>query len=329
MRKIDAHVHINGDHADWEVLMARMDLVMLNVCVAHDASGLWREERAAFRGLAARDPTRYAWCTTFDPPTWGDDEYAERVIAEIERDTTAVGCKIWKNIGMSVRRPSGEFLLPDDPILDPIYAYLARTGRTLLAHIAEPRACWMALDENDPHYGYYSAHPEWHMYNRPDYPSHRQLVDARDHVLVKHPHLRMVGAHLGSLEYDVREVARRLDLYPNLAVDTSARTRDLTYQDTGVVRDFFQAYQDRILFGTDIVLRGSQSALAASERQRNVEQVAARYAAEFSYYEQSGVIEIRGWQATGLGLAPSTLTKIYYANAVHWYPGIESSAPRK
>ena len=53
-------------------------------------------------------------------------------------------------------------------------------------------------------------------------------MDARDHILAKHPNLVVIGAHIGSLEYNVDEVAKRLDKYPNFHVEVSARTRDLT-----------------------------------------------------------------------------------------------------
>ena len=148
MQRIDAHVHIYAGHPDWAALLERLDLILFNVCVAHDASGDWREGRDVFRSLVEGNAARFAWCTAFDPPTWEDSSsaYVERVIAELEQDTTAVGCKIWKNMGMSLCRPDGSHVLPDDPVFDPIYEHLARTGRTLLAHIAEPRACWLPLD---------------------------------------------------------------------------------------------------------------------------------------------------------------------------------------
>lgn len=37
--------------------------------------------------------------------------------------------------------------------------------------------------------------------------------------------------HIGSLEYDVSEVAKRFERYPNFAVDVSARLGDLMAQD--------------------------------------------------------------------------------------------------
>ena len=53
----------------------------------------------------------------------------------------------------------------------------------------------------------------------------------------------MIGAHIGSLEYDVDEVAKRLDTYPNFHVEVSARTRDLTRQPSSKVRAFFLKYR--------------------------------------------------------------------------------------
>ena len=104
------------------------------------------------------------------------------------------------------------------------------------------------------------------MFNKPDFPSHEQLIAARDNVLAKHPTLRFIGAHLGSLEFDVDEVAARLARYPNFAVDISARLGDLAIQDSAKVRQFFLDYPDRILFGTDIVMRQPPSSMSPSEK---------------------------------------------------------------
>ncbi len=120
-----------------------------------------------------------------------------------------------------------------------MYAHLVSRRKPLLAHLAEPREAWLPLDPKSVHYGYYSQNPQWHLYGKPEYPSHARLMDARDHILSKHPGLVMIGAHIGSLEYDVDEVAKRLDTYPNFHVEVSARTRDLTRQPSAKVRAFF------------------------------------------------------------------------------------------
>jgi len=321
MQKVDAHIHYNGDHPDCIRVLERLDLKLLNVCVAHDTSGQWRSRAKMYRQLSEEHPARYAWCTTFDPPAFDDPDYVDRVLDGLDRDF-AVGCKIWKNIGMAIRKPSGDLLMPNDPLFDPIYEHLAQSGKTLLMHIGEPLACWQRLDEDDPHYRYYNSHPEWYMYDKPDFPAHQELIDARDQVLAKHPKLRVVGAHLGSLEYDVGEIARRLDRYPNFAVDTSARSKDLGYQDAEVVRQFFLQYQDRILFGTDMVQREAQSSVAESARESSLQVIQDRYRAEFAYFESHHKVVIRGREVQGLGLPQTVLAKFYYINASRWYPGL-------
>jgi predicted TIM-barrel fold metal-dependent hydrolase len=320
MIKLDAHIHYNGNHPDCVELLERLDLKLINVCVAHTAGEEWRERAQDYQQLAHTYPDHYAWCTTFDPPDFGPD-YAERVIAGLKEDfaTGAVGCKIWKNVGMQIKKPSGEFLLVDDPLFDPIYSYLIQAGQTVLMHIGEPKACWEPLDENNTHYGYYSQHSEWYMYDKPEYPSHQDLIDARDRVLARYPKLWVVGAHLGSLEYDVSEIARRLDRYPNFAVDTSARTRDLALQDRDTVRQFFERYQDRILFGTDFVTRSSQADLETTERFANVQRLNQVYQREFAYYDTLDELSVAGRTVQGLGLSSKTLERFYHDNAVHWY----------
>lgn len=324
MYKIDAHIHFVGDHADCIALFERLELKLLNVCVASSGHGGWRAVARVFKSLADAYPERYAWCTTVDPPDPADPEYAERAIASLEKDfqAGAVACKFWKNIGMEIRKPGGEFLLIDDPLLDPLYDYLERVGKPALMHIGEPLACWQPLDERDPHYGYYSTHPQWHMHNKPEYPSHKELMDARDRVLAKHPKLRVIGAHLGSLEYDVAELAKRLDRYPNFAVDTSARVRDLAHQDAETVRAFFLAYADRLLFGTDIVQREPHSALSDEERTSQLRSLQERFQAEFAYYETAQTVALRGREYPGLGLPSHVLDKFYHANAQAWYSGV-------
>jgi predicted TIM-barrel fold metal-dependent hydrolase len=329
MKKIDAHIHCTADHPDCIPLFDELELKLFNVCVAHDTQGKWRTRAEAYRQLTESDPDHFAWCTSFDPPDctnagFADTDYADRVIAELERDVAAgaVGCKIWKNVGMEIKKSSGDFLMVDDPIFDPVYLYLQKSGITLLAHIGEPLACWQPLKDDSPHYGYYNAHPEWHVYGRPDFPSHQQIIVARDHMLEKFPDLQVVGAHLGSLEYDVAEVAARLDRYPNFAVDTSARMRDLTYQDTTKVRQFFADYPGRILFGTDIVMRKPFSTMTAEERRKGIEDFRRHYSPEIAYYESAQVVRINERQVQGLGLSERILASFYHGNATRLYPGI-------
>ncbi len=321
---IDAHAHVCGDDPDTLALLENLEVRLLNICVA---TGKWRTDvYPRFRSLARLHPKRYRWCTSFDlpDPTAAGSDYADQVIDTLRSDFAhgAVAVKAWKNIGMELRRPDGNYVLIDDPIFDPIFEFLAREGRPMVMHIGEPIACWLPLDESSPHYGYYRAHPEWHLYARPGVPSHADLIAARDHVLEKHPTLRVIGAHLGSLAHDVREVASRLDRYPNFAVDISARLGDLMRQPAADVAAFFDAYSDRILFGTDLVYKQPLSSQPARERARIHDSITATYRRCFQYLETDQVCELNGYASRGINLGPNVRDRLYVANAQSWYPGL-------
>ena len=320
MTVIDAHMHVVGDHPDTIAFLESKGLHLLNICVA-ESNDIWRvQEGDPYRKLAQEHPNRYSWCTTFDLPTFEPD-YVERVIDALDRDFAAgaVACKVWKNIGMEVRNPEGDLVLVDDPLFEPIFAHRAKIQKPLLMHIAEPLACWQPLTQESPHREYYTNNPEWHMYGRQDMPSHARLIASRDAVLAKHPTLRVIGAHLGSLEYDVAEVARRLERYPNFAVDISARLGDLMYQDGERVREFFDRFADRILFGTDIVARTPHSSLTPSDRAQQIATLEDSYADHFRYFNTDEVLTHRGATTRGIHLSDEVLEKFYRANARQWY----------
>lgn len=323
MKTIDAHIHFYGDHPNCLRPLEVMDLLLLNVCVASTGDA-WHDQREGFRRLAQEHPQRYAWCTSFDPPDFAASEYAEGVIEQLERDfdAGAVACKFWKNIGMEIKKPDGTFLMIDDALFDPIYDYLARSEHTALMHIADPLASWQPPDEQNPHFNYYSQHSEWHMHLKPDYPTHEQLMDARDRVLERFPKLRVVGAHLASLEHDVAEVTKRLERFPNFAVDTSARILDLALQDRDDVHAFFLKYQDRILFGTDLVEMKPLSSASEEKRDEAVEELVSRIKLTLSFFGSEDELEFRGRRIKGLGLPQQVVDKVTRLNAVNYY-GIE------
>jgi predicted TIM-barrel fold metal-dependent hydrolase len=328
MAIIDAHIHYGDDHPDLLALLDEFDLTLFNICVAHE-QGEWRDwpnQAERYRLLTDRYPQRFGWCTTFDLPRFDDPEYVDKVIEGLDHDFAAgaVACKVWKNIGMEVKTPAGDFFMVDDPLFDPIFDHIAARGRTLLTHIAEPLACWQPLHEDNPHYGYYSRNPEWHMYNKPEFPSHARLMDARDHMIEKHPDLRIVGAHFGSLEYNVDEVAARLDRFPNFAVDISARLLDVALQDSDKVRQFFISYADRILFGTDVVMRTPPSQMDDETRAQAIQSLRETYQTHFAYFERGDEMTIRGRSTRGIALPADVLEKFYRTNAERWYPGLSA-----
>ena len=335
MPKIDAHIHLIPDHPESIKLIEEFDLKLLNINVDYTKKcfptegkwwreHVWRDHAKYYRELMQKFPERFSWCTTFDLPDFGNPKYIDHVIQGLEQDFAdgAIACKVWKNIGMEIKDPQGRFLMVDDPFLEPIFRYIEQKGKTLLMHIGEPLACWRPLVENTPHYGYYSKNPEWHMYGKPNFPSHEELIAARDHIAARHPKLKVIGAHLGSLEYDVAELAKCFERYPNFAVDTSGRINDLAFQERDKVREFMIQYQDRILYGSDIVREMPHSVMSETERAQAHRWIRKMTETAFTYYNTDQAIEVFDRKVPGLKLPEKVLDQLFFANAKRWYPGI-------
>jgi len=166
----------------------------------------------------------------------------------------ARGIKIWKNIGMILKNENGQYIMADDPLFDPIFEFLEKEKIPLLAHLGEPRNCWLPLESMtiNTDRRYFSKNPNFHMYHHPEIPSYEQQIMARDRILERYPGLIFIGAHLGSMEWNLEEVAKRLDRFPNFYIDIAGRFAhilDQTLRNRNSVIDFFQTYHNRILYG--------------------------------------------------------------------------------
>lgn len=173
MTVIDAHAHLTGDDATVLDVLAELDVHCFNICVSHYGKNCERE-RDQYKELAHVHPERYHWITSFEVPVFDDPDYVDRVKTQLDKDFAdgAIACKIWKNIGMEIKKPDGEFMQIDDELLIPIFEHIEQSGKLLLAHIGEPYACWQPLSFESPHAAYYKDNQHWHMYNKPAYPSY-------------------------------------------------------------------------------------------------------------------------------------------------------------
>jgi predicted TIM-barrel fold metal-dependent hydrolase len=216
---------------------------------------------------------------------------------------------VWKDIGMEVKDASGRYVQIDDPRFQPIWDFLVSQNIPVMAHIGEPLAAWRPLTDSSPHFWYYTNNPQYHAYSHPEIPRHEEIIAARDRWIARNPRLTIVAMHLASLEYDVGEVAKRLDSYPNLYVETAARINDLAMQPSPRVRDFFVRYQDRVMWGTDF---GEGSVSRAG--------LESAFDSHWRYYGSADTVTLgsaRSWHRTvnGLALPRSVLEKFAHLNA--------------
>ena len=316
--RIDTHIHIHRDApALLETLKTSnwrgLDIV---VCPASGDEPFDLEEKLRATLKVHRDSGgTVAWASTFDARGFESPGFADRTIERLRRSfgDGAIAVKIWKNIGMSIKSKSGAYLLPDDPALLPVYEAIQKAGRTLIAHLAEPDGAWLPLNAWNPELAYYSNNPQWHMFGKAGAPVKDEILEARDRVLAQFPKLRVVGCHLGSDEDDLKRLAKRLDAYPNFAVDTAARVRYFARGDRNEVREFLTRYQDRVLYATDFSLRDRDSAAAARSLQ-------ATHDRDWAFFSSGEMMEYAGSPTRGLALPDVVLRKIFRENALRWLP---------
>jgi predicted TIM-barrel fold metal-dependent hydrolase len=320
MTKIDAHVHIRtSDPAIME--FARMEgFKLLTINTRSESQENIDQQREFAVNMKERYPEDISWLATFSMEHFEEPGWAEEVIGGLQEDLDrgASGFKIWKDIGMTFLDSLGQFIFLDDPRFVPVLEFMQASGHTLLTHIGEPRNCWLPIDSmtvnNDK--SYFKNNPQYHMYLHPDYPSHERLMESRDHVLAAYPDLLMVGAHLGSLEWDVDVLAGRLDRYPNFAVDLAARVCHLQVQDREKVRNFLEKYQDRVLYATDLgISEGNFEARKGG--------IGNTWRSDWAYFATDSLMSSPDVDNSfrGLDLDEKILRKIFYSNARTWYPG--------
>ena len=318
---IDTHTHIFATNAEFIGMIRRLNLHTVDICLDDDTDpylkDLPREIADAKRYIAASQG-RSVLATSFNPFPYRDPGFDSSVNGQINRDFDqgAVAVKIWKNIGMEIKRPDGSYLMPDDPVFEPIYKDIAAHNKTLIAHLAEPDSCWKALTPASPDYWYYRRHPEWYMYGKAGAPSKAAILRARDNILAENPQLRVVGAHLGSMESDFNQLAQHLDRYPNFAVDLAARMPYLMMLPREQAIAFIGKYRDRLIYATDLAF------MPGANTGETIAHWQSEYARDWRFLATNDLVEYNGKRHRGLDLPRPVLYKLYHANAMHWFPGM-------
>jgi predicted TIM-barrel fold metal-dependent hydrolase len=323
IQPIDTHTHIYKDDPELNALIERLNLRTVNICVIDDRDPDFKGlEPQRTEVLKVRQSTlgRAAFCTTFSPYEFEQPGFSARAIRQLNDDFVhgAVAVKIYKVMGMEMKNKAGKWVMADDPAFEPIYRDIASHHRTVIAHLAEPDSCWQPPDPASPDYSYYKQHPGEYAYAHPEWPSKAAILAARDHLVAENPKLRVVGAHLGSMETNVDDIAQRFDRYPNFAVDMAARIPYFMLQPRNKVRAFLLKYQDRVLYATDLVV------FPRSKTEDTLAEFRSTYARDWKFFSTDQNVEYMGHSHQGLALPRPVLRKLFHDNAVRWFPGLVS-----
>lgn len=326
--KTDVHLHINSLDPCYLELASRYNFRVVSPNV--DSRISIDEQLNTASSIKKAWPDRFTFFGTFSVDSFGTADFAKNTITRINEcmQAGASGIKIWKNIGMVLKDKEGRYGMVDDPAFNPIFLYLEENKIPVMGHLGEPGNCWFPLNEmtDTSNYRYYKSNPQYHMYLHPEAPSYEDQINARDNLLKKHPGLDFIGAHLASLEWSVEEIGKRLDLFPNLKIDLSARMGHLQYQsiaDRERVRNFLIKYQDRILYGTDITINANEA-----NPEEKSQMLLDRWRSNWIYLATDSTLKIKNISGNikGLQLPKNVIDKIYNSNADRFFkPVIESA----
>lgn len=321
---IDAHIHLNTVSIEKMQLAQSYGAGLLSINTDIPFFESLEKQEATIHELQKQFGERLQYITSFHNHYWNTDKWLSDVLSQIQKGIAngAVGVKLWKNIGLDdqLKDKDGQFVMVDDQRFDPLYEYLIDNNILLIGHQGEPRNCWLPLESMsvDSDREYFSKHPEYHMYVNPEYPSYEDQMLARNRMLEKHPELQYVGLHLFSMEWSIDEVAALLERFPKTMTDLAERICHVqlqTMENREAVRNFFIKYQDRIIYGTDIIDDGS---IPPTELRNRLESLWNYHWRFFASDEKMEAPEFKG-TFKGLALPDLVLEKIFRDNAIKTY----------
>lgn len=310
---IDVHNHqFNMPPERLNELVRKMN--ELNMAVMVNLSGQGGDKlKESMRNIRSGHPTRFVVFTNIDFGGIGEAGWTEKAVARLEDDVRsgAGGLKIYKSLGFSVRDKQGQRVKVDDPRLDAIWKKCGELKIPVLIHTADPKSFWDPMDEKNERWLELATHPN--RKRGADNPaSFDELIAEQHRMFRKHPNTTFIAAHFGWYPNDLQKLGTLMDEMPHVLVEFGAVIAELGRQPRAA-RQFFEKYQDRILFGKDSWV---------PEEYATYFRVLETNDEYFPYHKKYHAF----WRMYGMGLPDEILKKVYYKNALRILPNIDRSA---
>jgi predicted TIM-barrel fold metal-dependent hydrolase len=306
---IDIHNHVNdagGVHgADVPPPDVVKSMDQANVKKIVILTGMWGEKlQGVLDKMVKPYPDRFVVFAQMDWSKIDDPNFSAEMKAQLDDAVKrgARGLKVLKDWGLGVKDKSGKFVAIDDPRMDPVWEECGRLGIPVAIHSTDPEAFFTPTDAKNERYEELMRNPSWSFYGD-SFPAKQKLLEARNHIVAKHPNTTFVALHVANWPENLDAVSEWLRKYPNMYVELGARQAELGRQPRRAAK-FFTEFQDRILFGTDS------------------EPVPEMYANYFRWLETAdeyfpywGYPGQGRWMIYGMELPDSILEKVYHKNA--------------
>jgi len=325
-KRIDSHIHY-ALPLEPETLIAFMDktgINMANLVLVPSRSRLTAVPDALM--AKAKYPDRFYVFTSLDVSEYfrhGKEigKYQAKFVENMRR----MGCDGLKIIEgkPSMRKIMGAIPGFDDLCWEPLWDYLEKTQFPVLWHLNDPETCWGEPEAAPRHIRMAGElYDDTFVNNEEQY---RQM----EAILRKHPKIKFIFAHLYFMSAQLPRLADLLDTYPNVMVDITPGLEIYVNlsANTKEAQSFFEKYQDRIMYGTDI---GARCVLADNAEGFNEDECIARMDLIDALFEpethrvmkEDGryLINTDDFLQQGFALSEEALNKIYWKN-FQWYVG--------
>jgi len=302
---IDMHSHQYAETPEQvEQMIQVMDLVGIekSIIMTGLTGKAFDEVYARFAG---RFPDRFdVWCgldyTGYDQPGFGP-----AAVKELERcvkvGAKGVGELGDKGKGLFYSEPTKAWGMHlDDPRMDPLLEKCAELGLPVNIHAAEPY--WMYLPMDETNDGLMNAY-EWRLDNQPGILTHEEMMVTLERACARHPKTTFIACHFANCSYNLDRIGLMFDKYPNLYADIAARYAE-TAPIPRFVAKFYEKYQDRLVYGTDMDPNPEMYRITF----RILESADEHFyeTRQFGYH----------WALNGFDLPEDVLKKVYRENAI-------------
>jgi uncharacterized protein len=257
---------------------------------------------------------RFATFTNVDfdkinEPGWS--EKTAKILKEDVEKRGAVGLKVYKNLGFSVKNKDGSLVKVDDPRIDAVWDMAGKLGIPVIIHSADPASFWEPVNQFNERWLELKTHPRRKKeVSNGDF-SWAEIIKQQHQVFQKHPKTKFISAHMGWFPNNLPKLDSLLSSMPNMYIEIGAVIAELGRQPR-TAHKFFTKWQDRILFGKDSWVPKEY------ETYFRVLETEDEY---FQYHKKYHAF----WPMYGLGLSDEVLKKVYYKNALSIIPGLDSS----
>lgn len=319
VKRIDSHIHFAHPLSPETLIhfMDEHDIQAANLVLVPHRQRLTSVPEALV--AKAKYPGRFTVFTSLDVSEYfrhGKDvgKYMARFVDNMRK----CGCDGLKLIE---GKPNMRKIMPcpdfDHPVWEPLWEYAEKTCLPILWHVNDPESCWGRPEDAPRHIRMTGElYDESFINNEVQYQQILRILD-------RHPHIKIVFAHLFFMSAQLPRLAEILDKYPGVMVDITPGLEIYVNlsQNIDEAKAFFEKYQDRILYGTDIgarcVLATGSAPFSETEALARMDLIDALFCEDTSRVcKEDGayLINTDDFLQRGFSLSEEALQKIYCEN---------------